>query len=300
MSLNSLLSKKLIIVSGKGGVGKTTMSAALALAFSKAGKKTLLAEIDSQGQIAQLFGRKIGYEVVSLQANLSAINIIPRKSFEEYVLLQLKFKSLYNAVFENKYVRAFIQGTPGLSELMSVGKIYSMIDDYDTIILDAPATGHGMSLLQVPTVVASAVRVGPLKTHSENIETLLKDKKLTALTAVTLPEEMPVTETIELDQWIQKNMKSSLQHIFLNAYYPPFFSNLKQQAECDQFFKQANPSAGLKKSYQLYQTRAAQHQHYQKMLHHSFQASTVSTIPYLFDHDINLASLEKIQQELSS
>ena len=194
-----LAAKKLILVSGKGGVGKTTLSAALALALSRQGRKVLLAEIHSQGQIATLLDqRNIGYEPQELAPNLYGMNVIPMQAFEEYVLLQLKFRSVYSAVFDNKFVRFFIEGAPGLADLMSIGKIYSLTDAYDTIVVDTPATGHGMSLLQVPTVVAEAVRVGPLKTHSSKIETLLRDPQQTALINVTLPEEMPVTETLEL------------------------------------------------------------------------------------------------------
>jgi anion-transporting ArsA/GET3 family ATPase len=146
--LDSLLSRRLIIVSGKGGVGKTTLSLALALLAAERGRKVIVAEIHSEDQVSHILGRPpIGHHETPLLPGISGINILPRKSFEEYVLLQIRFKALYKAVFENKLVQNFVEATPGLSDMVSIGKVYALTADYDLVIVDAPATGHGLALL---------------------------------------------------------------------------------------------------------------------------------------------------------
>ena len=142
-NLDRLLNHKLVVVSGKGGVGKTTVSLALGLLAAERGKRTLIAEINSEEQIAHLLERApANYHESGILPNLWSMNIQTKKAFEEYVLARLKFRSLYKAVFENKLVRYFIDATPGLSDLMCIGKVYELVKSYDLVIVDAPATGH--------------------------------------------------------------------------------------------------------------------------------------------------------------
>lgn len=299
-----LADKKLILVSGKGGVGKTTLSAAMALAFSREGRRVLLAEMNSQGQIATLLGHTaVGYEAQELAPRLHGMNVIPMKAFEEYVLTQLKFRSVYSAVFDNKFVRFFIEGAPGLSELMSIGKIYSMVDDYDVLIVDTPATGHGMSLLQVPTIVAEAVRVGPLKTHSEKIESLLKDPKRTALVNVTLPEEMPVAETLELEHWVRDKLGISLSLVLINAVYPRLFESANDRKAISTHLKKSDGDPimiGLQKSFQMRLARATLQKHYLTHLKQELKNIPLFRIPYLFCDQFGPAELEQIGREVQA
>ncbi len=296
--------KKLILVSGKGGVGKTTISAALAWHLSQAGRKVLLATIDCEDQIPSLFDRKpMGYEPSPLRPQLSGINITARKAFEEYVVRQIMFHSIYSAVFDNKYVRAFIEGTPGMAELMCIGKVYDMVDEYDTIVLDAPATGHGKSLLQVPTVVAEAVRVGPLKTNSEKIEALLKDSTKTGLLIVSLAEEMPVEETLELREWIQSHLGIEPTGVIINGLFTPLFPHHSDQERCETFFREHNSNPvmeGLRHSYYMRMKRSELHAHYTQQLQEQLKGLPTVEIPFYFCESIGTTELKDIGERIES
>lgn len=297
MIFQQLLHKKLILVSGKGGVGKTTISAALALQLAQAGKRVLLAEIHAQGQIGTLFEiPALNYEVSEIAPKLFGLNIVPMRAFEEYVLLQIRFHSLYSAVFDNRFVRYFIEAAPGLAELMCIGKVYAMVEDYDVIVVDAPATGHGKSLLQIPTIVADAVRVGPLKIHADAIEHLLRDPQRTALAAVTLPEEMPVAETLELKAWTQDNLNMKLGPIFLNGLYPTLYQATERK-QIEGFLngsKDEPALGGLKKSYAMQVKRSELHAHYQSVLGKEFGLDSLISIPYLFAEPLRKAHLTEL------
>ncbi len=292
-NLSKLFAKKLIIVSGKGGVGKTTVSLALALLAAEQGKKTLLAEINSEGQVSQLLNEDIGYPEREVLPHLWAINISPKLSFEEYVLMQIKFKGLYKAVFENKFVRYFIEAIPGLGDLMSIGKIYASVNNYDLIVVDAPATGHGVSLLQVPSIVASAVKVGPLKTHSDGIDRLLHDENKTQIVLVTLPEEMPVTEALEMSAQLQK-MALPLELLLLNQ----FRTSPLTTDEAEEFgsLPVGSPQG---KAMSLELARADLSELYLNQLKNALPEVPLVKIPFLYTPEFKLAEVQVVADALA-
>lgn len=231
MNLNELLEKRLVFVSGKGGVGKTSVSALLGLLAAKQKKRTLIIEVNSLGRIAPLFNEDpTPHEEIAIAPYLSAINLDPKKCFEEYVLKQIRFKKIYNAFFNNKYVTNFLNATPGLNELLMLGKIYELEKayqnkltgklKYDLIIVDSPATGHGLSFLEVPSIVLSVVKVGPMKSNAESILSLLNNQKKTAISLVTLAEEMPVSETKEFIKSLSEKTKMAIGPLFVNGITP--------------------------------------------------------------------------------
>ncbi len=229
-SLQEVLKKKLWIVTGKGGVGKTTLTAALGVMCARLGLETLLVETHGLNHLGELLGvGTVGYEPKKVKKNLSLLQITPEEAFEEYVLQQIKFRVVYNAVFKNRYVRNFIDAAPGLIELLTIGKIWSLVAErgkkyrkksYDMVIVDAPSTGHGLSLLRVPQVVVNAIRVGPLKTKSQEILLLLQDPKKTLIWLTTLPEEMPVNEAVDMAGKLEAEVQVHLGPIAVNALWP--------------------------------------------------------------------------------
>lgn len=282
------ITQPLIFVSGKGGVGKTTVSMALSLALARSKKKVLLAEIQSQEQVAHLFGRDpIGHEETLLSPRLKAINIDPRQALKEYVLLQLKSRTLYHAVFENSLSRSFLDAAPGLSELMSMGKVYSLLEHYDHVIVDAPATGHGISLLQIPFIVASAVRVGPLKDHCQNLSELLKNPHRTALIVVTLPEELPVREALDMRDWVEKELRVPLAGVVLNQTLPPLpkFSRTEDEILL--------PLWQAAEDYTNRSERAAEHV---RELKKDLGTTPCLEIPYLYSESFGLHEVKEISQ----
>lgn len=231
MQLKELLSKRLIFVSGKGGVGKTTVTILLGLLASSLGKKTLLVEMNSTGRVAPYFtGKPTPADETPMAPNLSAVNLLPKDCFEEYVLMQVRFKAIYDMFFNNKFVTNFLGATPGLNEILLLGKIYDLERKekpnaahekfYDLVIVDAPATGHGLSALEVPHVLQSAVKAGPLHSNAVKMNKLFADAGRTAFCLVTLAEEMPVAETIEYAQGLREKTDLHFGPLFVNAVMP--------------------------------------------------------------------------------
>lgn len=221
----TLLNQRLILVTGKGGVGKSTLSGFLSLELSKASQKVLLVELNSLNAIPKLFQKKAPTEqkITKLTDNIDHINLDPEKCFEEYIIKQIKFSALYKTFLNNKLVRHFLNAVPGLNEVLMLGKIYEFWrtdakkkTNYDALIIDAPASGHGLSTFQVPQVLTKAVKIGPLHNHGKDIITMLNDKQ-TALTLITLAEEMPVTECIEFREKLAQETQIPLGPVILNS-----------------------------------------------------------------------------------
>ncbi|MFO1463447.1 MAG: ArsA family ATPase [bacterium] len=232
--LKEVCRRHLWIVTGKGGVGKTSVAAGLGLLAARQGLKTLLVETHGLTHLAELFEvTGVGYEPRPVKNGISLLRLDAEPAFEEYVLRQIKFQFLYNAVFNNKYVRHFIDAAPGLAELLTIGKIWALVEDearkgrkrpYDVVIVDAPSTGHSLSLLTVPQVVVDAVRVGPLKSNAQEILALIRDPLKTLTWVVTLPEEMPVNEAAEMEEKLVREAKVAVGPVLLNGLWPQVLS----------------------------------------------------------------------------
>lgn len=193
-----------VFVSGKGGVGKSLVAAALASAAVKLGRKTLLVETGDRSYYRDFLG-------------LSAVDHVPRPSglgfdvalwsgescLREYVLHLLKLERLYKIFFENKVMRALVNVAPGLGEIAILGKITSGLRkvgppmSYDTIVVDMPATGHALAMFRAPRGMADAIQIGPIALHSGEVDRLLRDPAVSGLVVVSLLEELPVAETKE-------------------------------------------------------------------------------------------------------
>ncbi len=295
--LNHLLERRLLIISGKGGVGKTTLSLALGFLAAERGKKTIIAEVNSEEQIAHLLERPpIGYSERELLPNLWGMNIEPHQSFQEYVLLQIKFRSLYKAVFENKYVRHFIDATPGLADLMCIGKVYDLTRRYDLVILDAPATGHGIALLEIPSIVSSAVRVGPLKTDADKIESLLHDPEATQALLVTLPEEMPVSEALEMNQALTEKLRLPLGPVFLNQHQEvALTASEKKELRLYLNGKEGRSSAArFCRMIRLLLSRNAHSEEYLLKLREEIPERPVLPLPFVFSPHFGLSEIQTL------
>ena len=198
--------RRVVLVSGKGGVGKTTISVALALAAAKQGKRVLLCETQGASRVPGLFGKPSkGYEPTQIATNVHALSITPAAAIEEYVLLQLHFQRLYKMVFRNRVMGPFVDAVPGLHDLVQLGKVWFAERDthlgrprWDLIVVDAPATGHGLTMFGAPRAMMDLTVAGPFYENAKQIADLIEDTQRTALLLVAIPEEMPVRETIEL------------------------------------------------------------------------------------------------------
>ena len=225
-----LYDRRLILVVGKGGVGRTTVAAAIASEAARRGKKTLLVEVNANDRLGQYFGKPpVGTEVVAIAPNLWAVNTNPAAALAEYGLMVLKFKSVYEMVFENRVTKAFLRAIPGLDDYAVLGKVwYATTEEkkgkplYDMVVFDMPASGHSVSMLRVPQVITETVPEGPLTRDARKIRELLADKTHTAAVLVTLAEEMPVNEALELETKLAA-LGIHPQQLLVNQVYPEHF-----------------------------------------------------------------------------
>jgi len=220
-----LLDRRFLVVTGKGGVGKSTVAAALALRAARQGKKVLVCEADAQERIAPLLGaRPSGAIAREVRDHLWTTNVQPPAAMREYGVMVLRFKAIYDVVFENRVMRYFLRAVPGLAELVILGKVLyeAKTKDagayrWDLVILDAPSTGHAVQLLRVPQALLDTVPGGPLRSDAEWMRALLVDPAHTGIVIVTLPEEMPVNEAIDLDREVRETLGLPRAALVVNA-----------------------------------------------------------------------------------
>jgi anion-transporting ArsA/GET3 family ATPase len=234
----SLLDRRLVIVTGKGGVGKSTVAAALALLASRAGKRVLVCEANVQERIAPLLGAPLsGSATREVRQGLFTVDVTPAAAMREYGVMILRFATLYDAVFQNRLMRYFLRAVPGLAELVVLGKVLHEVrvqergaPRWDMVILDAPATGHAVQLLRVPSALIDTVPAGPLHHDAEWMRAILVDPTRTGLVLVTLPEEMPVNEAIDLDTQVREVLGIPRTALVVNAMPGSRFTPHERQA----------------------------------------------------------------------
>jgi anion-transporting ArsA/GET3 family ATPase len=222
--------RRLILVVGKGGVGRSTVAAAIADQCAKRGRKTLLFETNANDRFGTYFDKPpVGTQVTQLADKLYAVNTNPAAALEEYGLMILKFQSVYEMVFENRVTRAFLRAIPGLDDYALLGKAWYHTTEekrgapiWDTVVFDMPASGHSVSMLKIPWVITDTVPEGPLTRDARTVKQLLCDPRRTSTVLVTLAEEMPVNEAIELETKLT-TMGIVPQHIICNQIYPAHF-----------------------------------------------------------------------------
>lgn len=202
--------QEIIFVSGKGGVGKSAVAAVLARKQGEKGKKTLLVELGSQSFYRDYLGLpEVTYDGVPWLPNVHVALWSGPECLKEYVRHLLKVEALFKVFFENPVTKALVQVAPALPEISILGKITSQPRkvgpalNYDTIVVDAFATGHFLALLKAPHGMSEAIRFGPIGDQSRSIEKIIKDPEHCKYYVVSFPEELPVQEGIELAREIQ-------------------------------------------------------------------------------------------------
>ena len=188
--MKHVLDRRFLVLVGKGGVGRTTVAAALARVATRQGKRVLLAQTNAPERLGRLLGctTAIGPLVTPVDDRLSAVNMTPKQSLHEYGVMLLKYEPLYRAVFENKPMRSFLGAFPGLDYWTMLGKAWWHTTEqenghakYDLVLLDGPASGHATAMLRVPDAVRSAMPKGPLARDAAMARALLSDEKQTAV-----------------------------------------------------------------------------------------------------------------------
>ena len=229
MPIEEFLSPKILIVSGKGGVGKTTVSAALALVAARHGRRVCIADVDRKGSLARLFGGgELGHEPRELAPGVWGMNISPEEALGEYLDVQYHMKRVSKVFTSSHFVDYITTAAPGLKDILILGKIWYLEQgregggspvDFDTIVVDAPAAGHMLTFLSAPMGLSDAIRVGPVRRQSDWLVQMLRDPARSRVHLVTLPEEMPVAETMETSEALHTKLGIDPGTVFANAVY---------------------------------------------------------------------------------
>jgi anion-transporting ArsA/GET3 family ATPase len=303
----ALLEKRLLFVTGKGGVGKSTVATALGLVAARRGLRTIVAELASQSRVQQSFAHEAEqFREVELAPGLFTISIDPHSAMEEY--LTVKTGALGHVLSASRIFNALAMATPGLRELLSVGKVWELAQfqrrtrggqPYDLVIVDAPATGHGLAILRTPRTFAEIARVGPIAHQGRVIAGTIADRDFTGVVGVATPEEMPVNETLWLRDALERE-ELPLDAVIVNAVYPSRFGP-EEIAELEAALERAEtPLARAAVRAALSEhARALVQREQQARLHAELDGSLVE-LPYVFADHIEGPELDLLADALET
>jgi anion-transporting ArsA/GET3 family ATPase len=305
----SLLDRRFLFVTGKGGVGKTTVSAALALRAAASGKRVLVAQCNARDRMGSMLEvGPIAENVRNIAPNLDAVNMTPEAALSEYGLMVLKVKALHKAIFGNRMISAFLHGVPGMDAWTMLGKAYfhatasgdGPIQGYDLVIVDAPATGHGLDMLRVPRVILDVAPPGLLRREAERAWQLFSDPIRAGLVLVTLPEDMPVSETLELRAVARDELRLPIARIVVNGMFPPIFDE-KEHALVDSLASvRSNERANSWPLLVAGRTRAAREELQARNVERlrANVTESISPLEWQFVPTFRRASLDKLSREI--
>ena len=233
--MSLLIHRELLFVTGKGGVGKTTVGLAIAQAAAREGLHVCFCEVGGQHRAATLYG--VGPatpgDEVALEDRLWATTIDPVRGLEEWAAHQIGSRRLVSVLTRSDAFSAFAHAAPGARELVAITKAWELgrrdrwvrgRRTYDLVVVDGPASGHGLGMLRTPRTFAEIARVGPIATQARKVLSLLENPSRSAMLAVALPAELPVSETLELEDRIDRALGRPLDAIVVNSVLPRRFT----------------------------------------------------------------------------
>jgi anion-transporting ArsA/GET3 family ATPase len=303
--VSALLERRLIFVTGKGGVGKSTVAIALGMVAARRGLKTIVAELSSQDRVRQAFAQSgQTFEEVELADGLYTISIDHESAMEEY--LRVKTGPVGQALGSSRLFQALAMATPGMRELLSIGKVWELAQFerrtegaavYDLVIVDSPAAGHGVGILRTPRTFAEIARVGPIAHQARTIAATIADRDFTAVAAVATAEEMPVNETL----WLRDALAEDdvpLDAVIVNARYPQRFSDADRTKLDRARAKTGSPLATVALRAALSEHARASTQTEQFARLRGGLGHDLVQLPYLFAEQIGRPELEVLADAL--
>jgi anion-transporting ArsA/GET3 family ATPase len=297
-----LRDRRLLYVTGKGGVGKTTVAAALGMAAAEAGRRTIVCEVADQDRVSRALGREgvVPETEVRLADNLWAITIDPSRALEEWLGKQIGGAGL-RVLARSSAFQYFVAAAPGAKELITIAKVWELTQPsrwdvrnrtYDLVVVDAPASGHGLAMLTTPRTFGEIARVGPIRRQAFKVRDLLADPEQTGYVAVALPEEIPVNETLELERRLPDAVGSSLEAIVVNGLWPERFSAADAST-----LRSMNGRPAVAAALTSYERARAQRSHLRRLRREA--SAHVVTLPYLFEGELGLPEYERLARDLA-
>jgi anion-transporting ArsA/GET3 family ATPase len=229
--VTGLLDRRLLFVTGKGGVGKSTVAAGIGLLAAHAGKRTLVCEVDAKGNLADFFETgPLAFKPRQVQPSLWAMAMNTEESLKEYLSLQLKLPLLSRIGPLARTFDFIATAAPGVKEILTVGKLTWEVreNNYDLVVVDAPATGHIVGQLRAPEAIRELVSVGLVREQTGWMTELLTDAATTGVVIVASPEEMPVTESLELIDRLA-DTKVDVAAVVVNRVLPELFARGEEE-----------------------------------------------------------------------
>jgi anion-transporting ArsA/GET3 family ATPase len=318
--LDDILNRRLLIISGKGGVGKTTTAAALGVVAARRGLRVLIAEVEGKGSLASLFnGEALGHDPTELKPGLFAMNISPDESLREYFEIAFRMKRIARPFLSSGLVYYVTHAAPGLRDILMLGKVWdtaTRVRNFDLIVLDTPAAGHAVSMLRSPEGFLHAVPIGPLASHTRRLARWLQDPDEVVIYLVALAEEMPVNETIETTHLLEEKLRMDVAGVFVNMIYPPATNDpetlsvfeklagpegLIERSKADGKTLDKETAASLYECASFYRHRRALQQGHRKQLAKAIQhTAPLVDLPFVFRDSFGNKEVELLADAIES
>lgn len=230
--MGDLLDRKLLLVTGKGGAGKTTVAASLALLASQRGMRTLACEVDANGALASAFETgPTSFAEREVQPRLWAMTMDTEASLKEYLALQLRLPAAARIGPLARMFDFVATAAPGVREILTIGKLAYEVRQgrYDLVVVDGAATGHVVGQLAAPQAINELVQIGIIREQTRWMLDILSDPAQTGMVIVATPDEMPVNETMELAARLQSETTVNLAGVVVNRVLPELFGRGEEE-----------------------------------------------------------------------
>lgn len=307
MRLVNLFSRQLLVLTGKGGVGRTTLAAALAMLAARQGKRVLIAQTKSSHRLGPLFGvSRLFNQIEPVRENIWAVNMQPEVALAEYGTMVLRSEFLYRQIFERDVAKALLRSIPGVLDYAMLGKVWYHTTEedrgrrrFDLVILDAPATGHALTLLRLPQTILQALPRSPLSASAQACYELLTDSLRCLAPIITLAEELPVHESLQLNQGLA-SLKIQPGVLVVNRLYSTRFEQCEGKNVLDAIGRQVPASLmPVVAAAQLQQERASANAQYVKQLRERLPLPQLH-VPYVFAPTFGLKEVEELVTHLEA